>query len=70
MPWTQTLSSTLICAIRAIVTTPRKNTTGSSTSANPTNSSPKSVAWPTSASATTEPVSAATKIDARLIASV
>jgi hypothetical protein len=52
------------------VTTPRKYTTGRSTSANATNPDPKSVACATSASATTAPERAAMNIDALLIDSV
>jgi hypothetical protein len=53
-----------------MVTTPRKYTTGRSTSANATKPVPKSSACATSARATTAPERAATKIDVRLIASV
>jgi hypothetical protein len=70
MPWTQSLFSRFTCARRAIVTTPRKYTTGKSTRAKATKPDPKSSAWATSASATTAPESAAMNIDARLIDSV
>ena len=70
IPCVQRASSQLTWERRTTVTTPRKYTTGSSTSAKATNASPKSVACETSASATTEPPSDATKIEVRLIASV
>jgi hypothetical protein len=70
MPCTHVASSQLTCESRAIVVTPRKKTTGRRTSANATKPSPKSVAWATSASATTAPLSAAMNIDARPIASM
>ena len=70
IPWTQRASSMFTWPSRATVAQPRKNTTGSSTSAKATKPEPKSVACATSASATTAPESAATKIDALLIASL
>jgi hypothetical protein len=64
------LSSRFTWPSRATVAHPRKKTTGRSTSANETNPVPKSVAWATSANATTAPESAAMKIDVRLMESV